>query len=199
MTVKQYNMAGIALSILSLILLGIKFAEPSGKPHAPLKEPVMSKPSPTPPANKSVHLNKKEQYSSIAANDLFHPLRGKAPAAEKGKAEKQNKPQTVLKFELKGIYHSGNRHGALIVYRGNTKANTQKDLKKADSDLFYLGKEISDGYILQEIRDRSVLIARGNEKLEVELTMLQLPADSQGGASQKTLPETKKQMIPQRN
>lgn len=135
----------------------------------------------------------KEDFGAIAANNLFHPQRGKATPEKEKEAAQKNK-QTILKFELKGIYHSDNRHGALIVYRGNSKTAANTDLKKADADLFFQGKEISDGYILKEVRNRSVVIMRGNEKIEVELTMLQGPEKSPKalGAKQTTPPVVKK-------
>ena len=175
MTIKQYNLIGITLGILALALLGVSLIGSPSHRKA-LSPPAMSDKQPlptTPPISRRV----KEDFSTIAANNLFHPQRGKA-TPEKGKEAAQKNKQTILKFELKGIYHSDNRHGALIVYRGNSKTAMNADLKKADADLFFQGKEISDGYILQEVRNRSVIIMRGNEKIEVELTMLQGPEKS---------------------
>lgn len=189
MTIKQYNLIGITLGILAFALLGASLIESPSHRKA-LSSPVMSDKQSlptTPPISRRF----KEDFSTIVANNLFHPQRGKAPP-EKGKEAAQKNKQTILKFELKGIYHSDNRHGALIVYRGNSKTNT--DLKKADADLFFQGEKISDGYILKEVRNRSVVIMRGNEKIEVELTMLQGPEKSPkaSGAKQTTPPVVKK-------
>lgn len=175
MTIKQYNLIGITLGILAFALLGASLiGSPSHRKalSSPAMSDKQSLPT-TPPISRRV----KEDFSTIAANNLFHPQRGKA-TPEKGKEAAQKNKQTILKFELKGIYHSDNRHGALIVYRGNSKTAANTDLKKADADLFFQGKEISDGYILQEVRNRSVVITRENEKIEVELTMLQGPEKS---------------------
>ena len=175
MTIKQYNLIGITLGILAFALLGASLiGSPSHRKTTlpPAMSDKQSLPT-TPQTSRKV----KEDFGAIAANNLFHPQRGKA-TPEKGKEAAQKNKQTILKFELKGIYHSDNRHGALIVYRGNSKTAANTDLKKADADLFFLGKEISDGYILKEVRNRSVVIMRGNEKIEVELTMLQGPEKS---------------------
>lgn len=189
MTIKQYNLIGITLGILAFALLGASLIGSPSHRKA-LSPPAMSDKQSlptTPPISRRV----KEDFSTIAANNLFHPQRGKI-TPEKGKEAAQKNKQTILKFELKGIYHSDNRHGALIVYRGNSKTNT--DLKKADADLFFQGEKISDGYILKEVRNRSVVIMRGNEKIEVELTMLQGPEKSPkaSGAKQTTPPVVKK-------
>ncbi|WP_288614064.1 type II secretion system protein N [uncultured Victivallis sp.] len=191
MTIKQYNLIGITLGILAFALLGASLiGSPSHRKalSSPAMSDKQSLPT-TPPISRRV----KEDFSTIAANNLFHPQRGKA-TPEKGKEAAQKNKQTILKFELKGIYHSDNRHGALIVYRGNSKTAANTDLKKADADLFFQGKEISDGYILKEVRNRSVVIMRGNEKIEVELTMLQGPEKSPkaSGAKQTTPPVVKK-------
>ncbi len=176
MTIKQYDLIGITLGILAFALLG---ASLTGSPsHRKTLPPPATSDKQSLPATPQTSRRVKEDYSTIATNNLFHPQRGKA-TPEKGKeAAQKNKQQAVLKFELKGIYHSDNRHGALIVYRGNSKTAANTDLKKADADLFFQGKEISDGYILKEVRNRSVVITRGNEKIEVELTMLQGPEKS---------------------
>ena len=189
MTIKQYNLIGITLGILAFALLGASLiGSPSHRKTTlpPAMSDKQSLPT-TPQTSRKV----KEDFGAIAANNLFHPQRGKA-TPEKGKEAAQKNKQTILKFELKGIYHSDNRHGALIVYRGNSKTNT--DLKKADADLFFQGEKISDGYILKEVRNRSVVIMRGNEKIEVELTMLQGPEKSPkaSGAKQTTPPVVKK-------
>lgn len=191
MTIKQYNLIGITLGILAFALLGASLIESPSHRKA-LSSPVMSDKQSlptTPPISRRF----KEDFSTIVANNLFHPQRGKA-TPEKGKEAAQKHKQTILKFELKGIYHSDNRHGALIVYRGNSQTTANTDLKKADADLFFQGKEISDGYILKEVRNRSVVIMRGNEKIEVELTMLQGPEKSPkaSGAKQTTPPVVKK-------
>ena len=175
MTIKQYNLIGITLGILAFALLGASLiGSPSHRKTTlpPAMSDKQSLPT-TPQTSRKV----KEDFGAIAANNLFHPQRGKA-TPEKGKEAAQKNKQTILKFELKGIYHSDNRHGALIVYRGNSKTAANTDLKKADADLFFQGKEISDGYILKEVRNRSVVIMRGNERIEVELTMLQGPEKS---------------------
>ena len=192
MTIKQYNLIGIILGILAFALLGASLIGSPSHRKA-LSPPAMSDKQSlptTPQTSRKV----KEDFGAIAANNLFHPQRGKA-TPEKGKeAAQKNKQQAILKFELKGIYHSDNRHGALIVYRGNSKTAANTDLKKADADLFFLGKEISDGYILKEVRNRSVVIMRENEKIEVELTMLQGPEKSSKapGAKQASSPVVKK-------
>lgn len=176
MTIKQYNLIGIILGILAFALLGASLIGSPSHRKA-LSPPAMSDKqslSTTPQISRRV----KEDFSTIAANNLFHPQRGKATPEKEKEAAQKNKQQAILKFELKGIYHSDNRHGALIVYRGNSKTAANTDLKKADADLFFLGKEISDGYILKEVRNRSVVIMRGNERIEVELTMLQGPEKS---------------------
>ena len=191
MTIKQYNLIGITLGILAFALLGASLIGSPSHRKA-LSPPAMSDKQSlptTPQTSRKV----KEDFGAIAANNLFHPQRGKATPEKEKEAAQKNK-QTILKFELKGIYHSDNRHGALIVYRGNSKTAANTDLKKADADLFFLGKEISDGYILKEVRNRSVVIMRGNEKIEVELTMLQGPEKSPKalGAKQTTPPVVKK-------
>ena len=192
MTIKQYNLIGITLSILAFALLSAglfrsQFTREVSSFSAPSdKHPLQA----TPKNFRKV----KEDFNIITSNNLFHPQRGKA-VPEKGKdAQQKNKQQAILKFELKGIYHSDNRHGALIVYRGNSKPATNTDLKKADADLFFQGKEISDGYVLQEVKNRSVVIMRGNEKIEVELTMLQGPEkpSKAEGAKQAPPPVVKK-------
>lgn len=191
MTIKQYNLIGITLGILAFALLGASLiGSPSHRKTTlpPAMSDKQSLPT-TPQTSRKV----KEDFGAIAANNLFHPQRGKATPEKEKEAAQKNK-QTILKFELKGIYHSDNRHGALIVYRGNSKTAANTDLKKADADLFFQGKEISDGYILKEVRNRSVVIMRGNEKIEVELTMLQGPEKSPKalGAKQTTPPVVKK-------
>jgi hypothetical protein len=192
MTIKQYNLIGIILGILAFALLGASLIGSPSHRKA-LSPPAMSDKQSL-PTTPQISRRGKEDFSTIAANNLFHPQRGKA-TLEKGKeAAQKNKQQAILKFELKGIYHSDNRHGALIVYRGNSKTAANTDLKKADADLFFLGKEISDGYILKEVRNRSVVIMRENEKIEVELTMLQGPEKSSKapGAKQASSPVVKK-------
>lgn len=192
MTIKQYNLIGITLGILAIVLLGASLIGSPSHRKALLPPAMSDKQSlpTTPQTSRRI----KEDFSTIVANNLFHPQRGKA-TPEKGKeAAQKNKQQAVLKFELKGIYHSDNRHGALIVCRGNSKTAANADLKKADADLFFQGKEISDGYILKEVRNRSVVIMRGNEKIEVELTILQGPEKSSKapGTKQTTPPVVKK-------
>lgn len=191
MTIKQYNLIGITLGILAFALLGASLIGSPSHRKA-LSSPAMSDKQSL-PTTPQISRRVKEDFGTIAANNLFHPQRGKA-TPEKGKEAAQKNKQTILKFELKGIYHSDNRHGALIVYRGNSKTAANTDLKKADADLFFQGKEISDGYILKEVRNRSVVIMRGNEKIEVELTMLQGPEKSPkaSGAKQTTPPVVKK-------
>lgn len=176
MTIKQYNLIGIILGILAFALLGASLIGSPSHRKA-LSPPAMSDKQSL-PTTPQISRRVKEDFSTIAANNLFHPQRGKATPEKEKEAAQKNKQQAILKFELKGIYHSDNRHGALIVYWGNSKTAANTDLKKADADLFFLGKEISDGYILKEVRNRSVVIMRGNEKIEVELTMLQGPEKS---------------------
>ena len=192
MTIKQYNLIGIILGILAFALLGASLIGSPSHRKA-LSPPAMSDKQSL-PTTPQISRRVKEDFSTIAANNLFHPQRGKATPEKEKEAAQKNKQQAILKFELKGIYHSDNRHGALIVYRGNSKTAANTDLKKADADLFFLGKEISDGYILKEVRNRSVVIMRGNEKIEVELTMLQGPEKSPkaSGAKQTTPPVVKK-------
>lgn len=192
MTIKQYNLIGITLGILAFALLGASLiGSPSHRKTTLL--PAMSDKQPL-PTTPQISRRVKEDFSTIAANNLFHPQRGKATPEKEKEAAQKNKQQAVLKFELKGIYHSDNRHGALIVYRGNSKTAANTDLRKADADLFFQGKEISDGYVLEEVGKRSVIITRGNEKIEVELTMLQGPEKSSKalGAKQTTPPVVKK-------
>ena len=193
MTIKQYNLIGITLGILAFALLGASLIGSPSNPQA-LSSPAMPDKQLLPTTPQKIARKTKEDYSSIAANNLLHPLRGKAVPDKEKEAVQKNKQQAVLKFELKGIYHSDNRHGALIVCRGNSKSTANTDLKKADADLYYQGKEISDGYILQEVRNRSVVIMRGNEKIEVELTMLQGPEKSSKvpGGKQSPPPVVKK-------
>ena len=190
MTIKQYNLIGITLGILAFALLGASLIGSPSHRKA-LSPPAMSDKQSL-PTTPQISRRVKEDFSTIAANNLFHPQRGNTP--EKGKEAAQKNKQTILKFELKGIYHSDNRHGALIVYRGNSKTAANTDLKKADADLFFQGEKISDGYILKEVRNRSVVIMRENEKIEVELTMLQGPEKSPkaSGAKQTTPPVVKK-------
>ena len=176
MTIKQYNLIGIILGILAFALLGASLIGSPSHRKA-LSPPAMSDKQSL-PTTPQISRRVKEDFSTIAANNLFHPQRGKATPEKEKEAAQKNKQQAVLKIELKVIYHSDNRHGALIVCRGNSKSTANTDLKKADADLYYQGKEISDGYILQEVRNRSVVIMRGNEKIEVELTMLQGPEKS---------------------
>lgn len=192
MTIKQYNLIGIILGILAFALLGASLIESPSHRKA-LSSPAMSDKQSL-PTTPQISRRVKEDFSTIAANNLFHPQRGKATPEKEKEAAQKNKQQAILKFELKGIYHSDNRHGALIVYRGNSKTAANTDLKKADADLFFLGKEISDGYILKEVRNRSVVIMRENEKIEVELTMLQGPEKSSKapGAKQASSPVVKK-------
>lgn len=192
MTIKQYNLIGIILGILAFALLGASLIGSPSHRKA-LSPPAMSDKQSL-PTTPQISRRVKEDFSTIAANNLFHPQRGKATPEKEKEAAQKNKQQAILKFELKGIYHSDNRHGALIVYRGNSKTAANTDLKKADADLFFLGKEISDGYILKEVRNRSVVIMRENEKIEVELTMLQGPEKSSKapGAKQASSPVVKK-------
>ena len=118
----------------------------------------------------SVAVRAKRRYSELKAKGYDVDLN----MLEK-EIEQRNKQQAILKFELKGIYHSENRHAALIVFKGSPQQPLKGDLKKADADLYYQGNEISDGYVLTEVKKRSVVITRGNEKIEIELTMLQGP------------------------
>ena len=130
MTIKQYNLIGITLGILAFALLGASLiGSPSHRKTTlpPAMSDKQSLPT-TPQTSRKV----KEDFGAIAANNLFHPQRGKATPEKEKEAAQKNK-QTILKFELKGIYHSDNRHGALIVYRGNSKTAANTDLKKADA------------------------------------------------------------------
>lgn len=183
MTIKQYNISGIALCTLALLLLICWRLSVSGQNNAP------SKPAATDDAIHTAALGPRkiqEDYSLIASNNLFHPLRGKAPAADAAKAQQDKKPPAVLNFELKGIYHSDARRAAVIQFRGNAPGPKSGELQKADASLFYIGGEISNGYILQEVKTRSVVIIRGSEKIEVELQMLlppEAPGESQPSAT----------------
>lgn len=173
MTTKQYNLIGIVLSCVSFVLLGA-FLFLSSPPQKTVQQsPSQAKQSIPRPQQLPPKI--KEDYNLIIKNNLFHPQRGKAILKNEKEIEQRNKQQAILKFELKGIYHSENRHAALIVFKGSSQQPLKGDLKKADADLYYQGNEISDGYVLTEVKKRSVVITRGNEKIEIELTMLQGP------------------------
>ena len=176
MTIKQYNITGIILCALALALLICRHLSDSGRSGKAPPEPVPDAVS----TNVVGPRKLTEDYSVITSNNLFHPLRGKAPAADAAKTQQDQKPPAVLNFDLKGIYHSGMRRAALIQFRGNAPVPKTGELQKADANLFYVGSEISNGYILQEVKTRSVVIIRGNEKVEVELQML-LPPEAPPG------------------
>ena len=172
MTIKQYNIMGVALCTLALLLLICWRLSISGQNKAPKKTVIVDDGIQTAVLGPR---KMQEDYSLIASNNLFHPLRGKAPAADAAKTQQTKKPPAVLNFELKGIYHSDSLRAALIQFRGNAPGPKSGELQKADASLFYIGSEIANGYILQEVKTRSVVITRGSEKIEVELQMLLPP------------------------
>ena len=172
MTIKQYNIMGIALCTLALLLLICWRLSISGQNKALKKTVIVDDGIQTAVLGPR---KMQEDYSLIASNNLFHPLRGKAPAADAVKTQQDKKSLAVLNFELKGIYHSDSLRAALIQFRGNAPGPKSGELQKADASLFYIG----NGYILQEVKTRSVVITRGSEKIEVELQML-LPPEARG-------------------
>lgn len=176
MTTRQYNIIGLILGVLALLLLVCWRLSVSDRIQT---RAVSAAAGASAPALATIPRGVPEDYAQIAANNLFHPLRGKAPAEAPSQVQKDNKPLAVLNFELKGIYHSGKSKAALIQLRGNAPGAPSGELKKADANLIYVGNEISGGYILQEVRNRSVIIVRGSEKIEVELQMLLPPDDSE--------------------
>lgn len=184
MTVKQYNLVGIAVGMIALALLLSTPRPPSiGGKSAPS---VSADKPPASPPNLPEH-KIKHDFTAVASNNLFHPSRGKSIPDKENNTTPVNRPRGILKFELKGVCHSGGRYAALIVCRGGSASKRGDDLKKADSDLYHTGNEIADGYILKEVKKRSVLIERGQEKIELELMQLRPPGQNSNTLKQPSI------------
>lgn len=164
----------VAATILYLAASGIFLSAwfRSEKKHEPSVAGVSEK-SPTPPSRKALVPPSQKDYSYIAKNNLFHPRRGKAEEETRPAAKKPG-PPVRLKLDLRGVFRSGDKSGALIVVAGNTP-HSGKDLKKADAEIFFTGAEIAEGYILQEVGSNSATILHDGEKIIVALEKLKQP------------------------
>ena len=145
------------------------------------------------PILKSARQSNGKDYSLIVKNDLFHPLRGKAPTEGNGTAAKKTGPPARFKFDLRGVFRSGERYGAIILVGGN-KPNSKGDFKKANGEIFFQGAEIVDGCVLQKVGSNSITILQNGEELTVKLEKLQPP--DKNGEQEKT--NTKKEDTPRR-
>lgn len=165
----------VAATILYLaasgIFLGAWFRS---KKHEPPAAVSVSEKSPLPPSRKAPVQPPQKDYSHIAKNDPFHPRRGKATEEEARPGAKKPGPPVKLKLDLRGVFRSGDKYGAMIVVAGNPP-HSGKDLKKADAEIFFTGAEIADGYILQEVSSNSATILHNGEKIVVELAKLKQP------------------------
>ena len=108
--------------------------------------------------------------TSILSGNVFHPSRGKVNTDMKTK--KQNAPavqQRAGQFELTGIFQYQNTRGALIAVQ-----QLSADPKKPKPRRMYkLGDSLGNGYNLVEISDAHVVIARGNERINLPLRKTQ--------------------------
>ena len=117
-------------------------------------------------------------YSLITSNNLFHPLRGKPPAENNDQVGQKKQTAMNLKFELRGVYRSGNQYGALIEIAGNRGPGVPGELRRANANLFLIGSEIAEGYILKEVMSNRVVVERNGEKIELALVKLTPPEES---------------------
>ncbi len=107
----------------------------------------------------------------IAEHDLFHPARGKEINDEDNAVNNHNNPRRApgrFRFNLLGVFRSEDKHGALIVVSGNMPGDNAS-LKKADSDIYFQGAEITEGYILQKVDSTNVTILQHGEAVVVEM------------------------------
>lgn len=123
---------------------------------------------------KSALQPQKKEYAYITKNDLFHPLRGKAPDEDNKPVARKTGAPARFKFDLRGVFRSGENYGAIILIAGN--APTSKgDLKKANGEIFFQGAEIAEGCILRKVDSGSVTILQNGEEIVVKLEKLQPP------------------------
>ncbi len=141
------------------------------------------------PTPKSALQPPKRDYSYITKNDLFNPLRGKAPDDENRPVAKKSGPPSRYKFDLRGVFRSGDSYGAIILVSGNNPAS-KEDLKKANGEIFFQGAEIAEGCVLRKVDYTSVTILQNGEEIVVKLEKLQPPEKK--GEPDKPQPQDKK-------
>ena len=104
--------------------------------------------------------------NAILSGNVFHPSRGKVSAKDNGsKTNAPSVPQKAGQFELTGIFQYQNTRGALIAVQ-----QLHADPKKQKPRRIYkLGDSLGNGYILVELSDTQVVIARGSERITLPL------------------------------
>lgn len=155
----------VAVAALGSILLNRKSSSFIEPPPVQEKKSVPHKSAAQPVA---------KDYTFIVKNDLFHPFRGKENGEPAKTASKRTGQPGRFKFDLRGVFRSGDKFGALISISGN--APTPKGtLKKADREVFFQGAEIAEGYILQKVDSHGITILHNGETIVVELEKMKTP------------------------
>lgn len=175
MNLRKWYILAVILFGLVIFLALCRIVSGRGEQTAIAVQNEIRKPEGT---EKKKHPEAPADYSLIASNNLFHPLRGKPPSENSDQAGQKKQTVKNLKFELRGVYRSGNQYGALIEIAGNRGPGVPGELRRANANLFLIGSEIAEGYMLKEVMSNRVVIERNGEKVELALAKLNPPEES---------------------
>lgn len=105
---------------------------------------------------------KAPQLSVIRSKNIFSPTRGEDRSAASAEENKKTPPP---RFELIGICTIGDGAGAIIDLKnvsGGDKGNKARRY-------YALGAEVYGGFLLDSVAERSVILKRKNETLELKI------------------------------
>ncbi len=181
--IRNWNIAVLLLSVFTLVVFSYAVLNRAELKETQTITTKSSDSTPTPISKPS--LKKQEEPGNLSGsktdltvlskNDIFHPLRGKDDAeTEPVKAPPKKTPSRV-KFDLRGVFRSGDKYGALLSVNGGGPQN-KNELKKADAEVFFSGSQVAEGYTLKTVESQSVTIVGNGEEIIVELEKLKPPA-----------------------
>lgn len=102
------------------------------------------------------------QLNVIRSKNIFSPDRGHEVQGPESANGRKNAPP---KFELVGICSIGDQAGAIIDVKTVGTSNTELKKKR----YFAIGEEVFDGFKLETIAEKSAVITRNNETLEIKI------------------------------
>lgn len=139
-------------------------------------------------------LQKVPQLNVIRSKNIFSPSRGEDLSEAQAERNKATPPP---RFELIGICTIGDNSGAIIDLKNATGSDKGNKIRR----YYALGTEVYGGFFLESVADKSVILKRRNETLELKIDRSRYAAEVGKKKSQPSVPNGRppEQNLPPRN
>lgn len=114
------------------------------------------------------------QLAAVKSKNIFSPARGGEPDTENPERNPKSAPP---QFELVGICSINDEAGAIIDLKNTARTNGNKARR-----YYAVGENVYDGFILESVSDKSAVLKRKNEVLQLKIDYSRFAAEIGKGA-----------------